>query len=298
MDRPHRAAYLPLLLLSFTAGALLASCSKKDKEAPATNNRYISKVYAYVPAPGQFINDSTWSTPGAIASITGGTEGHLCLGAYGGYVIFGFDHAVQNSDGADLAIYGNPVQPPTEWSEPGIVMVSRDANGNGLPDDEWYELAGSEYNNATTVKNYTITYYNPKTRADIAWKDNKGGAGVVEINNFHGQSNFYPLFIAAQDSVSFTGTLLKTTFTIQPPSLYTSVAYTRGYADSWSTGDNYATNRFNSLDIAWAVNSNGTAVNLPEIHFVKVYTGVNDKGSKQTGEISTEIAGAADMHMP
>ena len=27
-------------------------------------------------------------------------------------------------------------------SEPGIVLVSKDMNGNGLPDDEWYELAG------------------------------------------------------------------------------------------------------------------------------------------------------------
>ena len=26
-------------------------------------------------------------------------------------------------------------------AEPGIVFVSKDVNGNGEPDDEWYELA-------------------------------------------------------------------------------------------------------------------------------------------------------------
>ena len=38
-------------------------------------------------------------------------------------------------------------------SEPGIVLVSKDTNGNGLADDEWYELAGSEYNSPATTKN-------------------------------------------------------------------------------------------------------------------------------------------------
>ena len=40
-------------------------------------------------------------------------------------------------------------------------MVSVDVNGNGLPDDEWYELAGSEYQKPSTIKNYEITYYRP-----------------------------------------------------------------------------------------------------------------------------------------
>ncbi len=45
--------------------------------------------------------------------------------------------------------------------EPGIVEVSFDTNQNGLPDDEWYELAGSEYYKPETVKEYSITYRKP-----------------------------------------------------------------------------------------------------------------------------------------
>lgn len=42
-----------------------------------------------------------------------------------------------------------------------IVMVSYDTNMNGKPDDEWYELAGSEYYKPTTIHNYSITYTRP-----------------------------------------------------------------------------------------------------------------------------------------
>lgn len=32
-----------------------------------------------------------------------------------------------------------------EVDEPGVIQVCYDANGNGLPDDGWYEIAGSSY---------------------------------------------------------------------------------------------------------------------------------------------------------
>ena len=44
-------------------------------------------------------------------------------------------------------------------SEPALVFVSHDDNGNGLPDDKWYELAGSEYGKTGTWSNYTVTYH-------------------------------------------------------------------------------------------------------------------------------------------
>ena len=40
-------------------------------------------------------------------------------------------------------------------------MVSIDRNNNGIPDDEWYELAGSEYHKPTTRHNAKITYHRP-----------------------------------------------------------------------------------------------------------------------------------------
>ena len=71
----------------------------------------------------------------------------VSLGGWGGYITFGFDHPVENKDGYDLQILGNAfyMSGSTEYgsSEPGIVLVSRDENGNGLPDDKWFELKGS-----------------------------------------------------------------------------------------------------------------------------------------------------------
>jgi hypothetical protein len=259
----------------------------------ATSSKYISKVFDYLPAPGQFINVAGLGTTEQAQKLVGGINSLLSLGAYGGYVVFGFDHSVVNKEGSDLAIYGNPIGVPSEWAEPGIVMVSQDANGNGLADDLWYELAGSVYNEAGTVKNYKITYYNPKKYASVPWKDNQGKTGAVEINQFRRQQ-YYPAFAANQDSISFTGTLLPSTFG-KAGSLTVNKSFSFGYTDSWSLGDDFATNRYNSLDISWAVDGTGKKVELKTIDFVKVFTGQNEKGTTLLGEISTEIRGAEDL---
>src|SRR5574344_1736528 len=114
---------------------------------------YISKIYDYLPAPGQFVNvlpqasasDTKESMLAKVAEQLCGEQspGMITLGAYGGYVVFGFDHTIAHVPGSyDFKVYGNAF---TNSAEPGIVMVSYDANANGLPDDEWFELAGSEY---------------------------------------------------------------------------------------------------------------------------------------------------------
>lgn len=74
----------------------------------------------------------------------GGTSWMVSLGAWGGYMILGFDHSVKD-DGkgeADFDMVGNPLG--KYWCECGVVWVSQDENGNGIPDDTWYELKGSE----------------------------------------------------------------------------------------------------------------------------------------------------------
>jgi hypothetical protein len=57
------------------------------------------------------------------------------LGGWGGYIVFGFDHSVENGSGGDLYIRGNAFEGN---SEAGVVWVMQDENGNGLPDDTWY----------------------------------------------------------------------------------------------------------------------------------------------------------------
>ena len=133
--------------------------------AAGAQSPYISTVFEYRPAPGQFVNELPAYEEGdteedlrrkAEEYIAGQENGSLLsLGAWGGYVVVGFDHTIANADeGYDFKVCGNafyaaanpnPDAPKGGSCEPGIVMVSRDTNGNGLPDDPWYELAGSEY---------------------------------------------------------------------------------------------------------------------------------------------------------
>lgn len=261
----------------------------------STSIRYISKLYEYSPAPGQFMNETSVGSPAYAQNLVGKTGAIVSLGAFGGYAVVGFDHSIINKEGADLAIFGNPVLGSSEYSEPGIVMVMQDGNGNGLPDDQWFELAGSEYTKATTIRNYSITYYNPNGLVNVPWKDNQGKTGVVKYNTFH-KHNFYPLFAANQDSLTFKGTLLSSNYGTWKAGDANALAW--GYSDNGSPDYvSMTTPKYNSFDLNWAVDSNGNAVKLSAIDFVKVYTAKNSDGGA-FGELSTELLGAVDLNMP
>ena len=283
---------------------------------------YISKVYEYCPAPGQFINEmpryeegDTYETilQKAEESISGTNDIMISLGGYGGYVTFGFDHTVINIPGEkDFRIWGNAfyelLNPDQRGgsAEPGIVMVSYDTNCNGLPDDEWYELAGSEYYKAETRHNYTITYRRPDPDripeeddsgflADInyiPWSDSDGASGHMAKNTFHNQS-YYPLWIKA-DNISFTGTRLAP----NGIDLSGTGRYYVLYAYDWGYVDNHPNeyDELNSFDISWAVDSEGNKVHLPGVDFVRVYTGLNQYCG-WLGETSTELSRAQDLHI-
>ena len=260
-------------------------------EPGANSSKYISKVFEYLPAPGQHINQASVGSPEQAQKLVGGTSNSVSLGGFGGYIIFGFDHSVKNQEGYDLGIYGNPSGGTFPFSEPGIVMVSQDKNNNGLPDDEWYELAGSEYSKPTTIKNYEITYTNPKASTNVTWTDNQGKSGEV-INISRGARNYYPLFAANQDKITFKGTLLPST--LGTTGFVTNAPFEWGYTDSYSSGDDYATKQYNSFDLSWAVDKDGKKVTLKTVDFVKVYTAQNVNAGI-LGEISTDIKGAIDL---
>lgn len=287
---------------------------------------YISRVYEYRPAPGQFINILPQYETGDTAEdmrrkaeecISGKNDVMISLGNYGGYVVFGFDHTVVNRPGKyDFKIHGNafyassnpnPAAPNSGGSsEPGIVMVSQDLNGNGLPDDPWYELAGSEYSKPATQHGYTITYHRPDaghvavpgatpsitdTRY-IRYSGSDGAEGYVEKVAFHGQS-YWPAWDTA-DTMSFTGTLL-------PPNAVDEShqgTFFVLYALPWGYADNHPNEKGDlaSFNIDWAVDPLGNPVKLDGIDFIKVYTGVNQQCG-WIGETSTEICRAEDLHL-
>lgn len=276
------------------------------------NSPYVSRIIEYKPAPGQFINTTTWGTLSAAQSIIGGINGHVSLGAFGGYIIVGFDHSIMNDPnnpyGVDFTIFGNAF---TGWAEPGIVCVMKDENGNGIPDDTWYELKGSDYDLATTQKNYGIVYSNPGGYANIPWRDNRNRTGSVLINAYHTQP-YYPSATyfpnVNQTSQSYTGTCVAGNVNDSNPNYIQSFALGYGYADNYqkqsgdpiTQPDNPTTIGTlegaggDAMKIEWAIDAQGNPVVLDKIDFIKIYTGMN-RMCGWLGEVSTEICGIVDV---
>lgn len=275
---------------------------------------YITKVWEYRPAPGQFVNimpkyedgdDADDMRLKAEEAIADNNQVMVCLGSWGGYIIFSFDHPVVNDKGNyDLLILGNAFEGS---SEPGVVCVSYDDNNNGKPDDLWYELAGSEYGSKSSFLDYQVTYKRPAPdhvatpdndnkylidTTHVEWYDNKGNKGHIMKMNFHNQSH-YPLWLDDEQLV-FTGTRLPDNgYCNTETNRFVRNAFEFGYADNKPNIEDAA-----KLKIDWAVKTDGTPANLRAIHFVKVYTGTNqyDYYFGKTGETSTEIIGAEDLH--
>lgn len=268
------------------------------RAADASSSASISKVYEYTPAPGQFINDGVTLTTQEEAcsyAFERLSQGQfVSLGAFGGYLIAGFDHSVESSTdgGFDLQITGNA---HSSSSEPGIIWVSQDENGNGLPDDTWYELRGSEYGKPETWQDYAVTYYRPSSNGtSIEWTDNRGRSGSVDyIPAYHSQETYFPLWITA-DSYTLRGTRLEDRLVDENGngSLWIGHPFDWGYADNWS-GTDPDIDKFRISD---AVRWDGEPADLTYIDFVKIQCGVQAKGG-WTGEQSTELTVIRDLHI-
>lgn len=263
------------------------------------------RVLGYHPAPGQFINNDLLGTPEAAQRITTG-DGHLVsLGSFGGSLILGFEKPVVNDPrnpyGIDFTLYGNAFDGS---SEPGVVWVMKDSNGNGLPDDTWYELAGSSSFHPEVIRGYRITWA-PLGDGSVRWSDGLS-SGLLRQNSFHSQPYYpqpeifpdYPI-----DSVTLEGTLIP----LMPSESHGLIRIPSagfGYADNraWNrTGDltdpdnPYTPDIMEGaggdpFDISWAIDPEGKYVDLDQIDFIRVVTGVLAVTSL-LGEISPEIGG-------
>lgn len=266
-----------------------------------------TRVYAFVPAPGQFINENytaaTHEEACAYAEQRLRQQAYVSLGGFGGYIVVGFDHSIEASGSYDLAILGNSFDGS---SEPGIVWVMQDENGDGEPNDTWYELKGSETGRAETLQDYAVTYYRPAGAGmEVRWSDNRGGSGAIDyLKQFHHQDSYYPAWIEA-DRYTLRGTCLKArNYDSSGNGTYwVNASYDWGYVDNFSPidrldeGDNAsAAANANHFRISDAVTFDGRPADLQYIDFVKVQTGVNAK-SGWLGELSTEVFGFYDYHM-
>ncbi len=319
------------------------------------NHPWLTRVYEYRPAPGQFINtlpvcrvgepvDSVLarchrSICGYVDTVTQSIHGQvvtqidtvwtpsmITLGGYGGYVIVAFDHPVVNMHTWDFDIMGNAFVSEQEAtggsSEPGIVMVGVDADGDGVPSDgdRWYELAGSEYGHPKTQHDYTITYYRPdegKQRTPSAtypdlidttyihWTSNDvdpdSTSGYMS-RNIHHMQPYWPLWLQGEDQLTYHGAKLRCNAVdlggTEGNSYFVQYFFDWGYVDNLPNHPSRqpGVDGFNpGFKIDWAVDEHGNHVNLTHIDFIKVYNGVNQYCG-WLGETSTEIAGGIDFH--
>ncbi len=266
-------------------------------------SQFISEIIEYQPAPGQLINTS-FGIPDAANSIIGITNGMVSLGGFGGYIVFRFSEPVVNQTdnpyGIEFTIFGNPMP---AWAEPASVWVMPDENNNNLPDETWYELAGSDYFFSTSRTNVEQIYTNLSD--SVRWENNFSESGYIRRNSFYKQPYFPDKqYFNTIDEVSYTLTGSQISGNIETSEGIVK-CYPRlfGYADNrmrTSNLPNVPDNPYtpqtencggDAFDIAWAVDNDGNYVDLESITFIKVQNAISGY-SENVGEISTEITGA------
>lgn len=288
-----------LVAVSFVACTETPAGPADGEGEPEDLSSYIAEVFDYVYAPGQ--HAPTRNAEDA-EFFVGKPDRELYLGGFGGYVVAGFDHDVPNGEGADFEVYSSGVD-----AEPAVVYVMCDENGDGLPNETWYELAGSEAGHAETIRDYEVTYYKPAVGGNVRWRDNRGNSGeLLEGNrkdpatgNFRTTESWW-WSETVGDSVSFKGTHL--------PDVYYNAGtdsaenwvirpdmFAWGYAEN-NKGDDYdKKTRANRLDISNAVDASGHPVVLPHVRFIKIQTAVFQRAG-WLNEVSAEVLGARDLH--
>lgn len=246
-----------------------------------TGKTYTAKALTlidFLPAPGFNIdNYSTREEAFEAAQQSIKEEGSVALGTFGGYIVTAFDHTVVNVYGKrDFTVQMAAGSTTIKFS-PVSIAVAYDANKNGKADEnEWYEIAGSEYSKSTTIKNYEVTYNKPNPSAipvtgalpwqyDMAylsWTDNKNGSGKITKTLTRRRVNYYPEWQG--DTYTLKGT--KIFIPTKDISDGAGTAFNIGTFD-WG----YGGIKDPSIDISWAVDKDGKKVHLPGIDFVKVY---------------------------
>jgi hypothetical protein len=212
---------------------------------------------------------------GAGQFCEGGTGLGWSLGSAGGYEVW----AVEPQ--ASYRIEGNPFG---SWLEAGVVWMQEDHNGNGLPDEMWYELRGSEDDNLAQrdkiTRRYAISYFKTDDHGseneygqiikEVHWADSRGRAGMIP-------GGFPNRWGVTGDQATYTCTLLRDTGNIAT-GLYNEMTNLSGYVDA--IGIDFPVNK--------AMYADGTPITLSAVKFIKVQTALFHYGGI-FGDVSTEI---------
>jgi len=284
--------HLPCICLFFTI--LLLSCKDTTPDVPDDNSAYITEVFDYVYAPGQHAQLAKATDSANFIGKPSNDKAWLYLGGFGGYVVAGFNHNVVNVDGDDFEVYALAGAMP----EPAVVYVMSDLNADGKPNETWYELKGSQYENSQ--RNYWVRYYKAVSVTDnVTWKDSEGSRGELVSGFGESVSATWWWSSTLTDSITFPGTRLPDAYDNSSSSetQYWEVPtdrFTWGYAENQDGTDFDKVLGANKLDISNAVDAEGNAVVLANIRFIKVQTGVFQRAG-WTNEVSSEVRGAKDL---
>ncbi|MDR1095693.1 MAG: bacterial Ig-like domain-containing protein [Spirochaetaceae bacterium] len=236
-------------------------------------------------APGQFTERGTgygWS-----------------LGAVLGYEVWDTGSARSNA-----TITGNGFE---SWHEPGIVWVQADDNGNGIPDEMWYEVKGSEDtgNPNLITRRYALTYFRVKDAEPppnqygqiirtIYWVDQRGRVGIIgggwPTSGTNGEGRNGGIHGVDGDWITFTGTILRDS----ADRLNLNGAGNgsmSGYVDIYTPADKQVC----KVDVKNAIKADGTPAETGSFRFIKVQTAFFDYGNG-FGETSTEIVTATGLN--
>ncbi|GAB5496842.1 MAG: hypothetical protein Phyf2KO_19220 [Phycisphaerales bacterium] len=267
------------VLILVGAGAAAAPTTRADE--------FATKVIAYNPAPGQFVNDPNFNDPddalgppSGTGKLSGNNTSVVTLGGYGGSITLGFDFHIYdhpgNPHGMDCIIYGNAFyvqgNPDNRWAEAALIEISLDTNNNGLADDAWYTIPGSSLSPP-------ITPPLPSAFDGPVLVNTTGTTAEA----FYGYADMSPtLLLGDTDSDGI----------VEDPSMLPEDFYTNP-DDPMTTDIDPGSGGGDAFDIAWAINpTTGAPANLGGFDFLRITTAV-DNTNGSLGEVSTEIDAVA-----
>jgi ketosteroid isomerase-like protein len=237
------------------------------------------QCFALPAAPPDVVDSEKFSMDNSTAPIRNFGPGQMnspistgymwSLGSALGYEIWKL-RKIQEGD-TTFEIRGNPFG---GWSEPGIVWVAMDENGDGLPNDTWYELTGSD-DESPTYRNLVTRRYAIRHVQERYWVDSKGRTGMT----YGGSGVGLPSGVSW---VTYTGTLIRD-----------NGNFTNGY-NGIETEWGYVDTAYTDFHISHARQQDGSPANLPWIDFVKVQTAIF-RYAGIFGEVSTELYSAEGL---
>lgn len=296
-------------------GTYTITCPAQNGTAPTS---IVKTVEGYLPV-GQFARGTGWGTATGKFTTSGYESTGVSLGAAGGYIQMDLTSPVYNLAtnpyGVDFIVYGNAFNGNPEA---GAVKVFGYKAGDTT--GAWYDLAGSLYYDSISKNNATVSYKKVTTAsgeftsAGIWYKMNDGDWTKFNTNTSVGWWPTADEYVngwgsvdgvtwdQTNDIITYTGvSLVKDTDTTND--------YQFGYFDIHVNGSDYGvaqnpytitntTKGGDGFDLSWAVDSNGTPVNLTHITKVRVYTAaaLTSNGTAFTtpsifGETSAEFCG-------